>query len=52
MRIVIQFTSQEEFKALDIVLRHSPGMILPDRRYVASVEAAKSLPKAGCSSRS
>ena len=47
MRIVIQFTSQEELKALDILLRHSPGMILPDRRYVVSVEAAKALRDAG-----
>jgi hypothetical protein len=47
MRIIIQFSPQEELKALDILLRHSPGMILPDRRYVVSVEAAKALRDAG-----
>jgi hypothetical protein len=47
MRIVIQFSPQEELKALDILLRHSPGVILPDRRYVVSIEAAKALRDAG-----
>jgi hypothetical protein len=47
MRVVIQFTPQEELKALDVLLRHSPGMILPDRRYVVSVEATKALRDAG-----
>jgi hypothetical protein len=47
MRTVIQFVPREELKALDILLRHSPGMILPDRRYVVSVEAAEALRRSG-----
>jgi hypothetical protein len=47
VRVVIQFSAQEELKALDILLRHSPAMILPERRYVVNVEAAKALREAG-----
>jgi hypothetical protein len=34
MSIVLQFTAEEEAKALPILLRHSPGTILPNRTYV------------------
>ncbi len=47
MTVVIQFSSREELKALPILLRHSPGRILPDRRYVVSAEAAQALRAAG-----
>ena len=34
MNLVLKFTAEEETKALPILLRHSPGTILPDRTYV------------------
>ncbi|MEX2306743.1 MAG: hypothetical protein WD738_04085 [Pirellulales bacterium] len=34
MSIVLQFTPEEEAKALPILLRHSPGTILSNRTYV------------------
>jgi hypothetical protein len=47
MKVIIQFTSREETRALPILLRHSPGMVLPSRRYVISEEAARALREAG-----
>jgi hypothetical protein len=46
---VVRFSEQEELRALPILLRHSPGMILPDRTYVLSEEAASALRDAGIS---
>jgi hypothetical protein len=43
MKIVIQMSKREEAKALPILLRHSPGMVLTDRKYVISENAAKTL---------
>jgi hypothetical protein len=39
MKVIVQLTRQEEAKALPILLRHSPGMILPERTYILSEEA-------------
>jgi hypothetical protein len=47
MRIVIQFTVSEELKALPILLRHSQGMVLPDRVYVVDSEAVRLLHEGG-----
>jgi hypothetical protein len=47
VKVVIQLTEREETKALPILLRHSPGMILADRTYVLSVETVRALRKAG-----
>ena len=47
MNIVLQFTAEEEAKALPILLRHSPGSILPNRTYVVDVSAAQALRDAG-----
>jgi hypothetical protein len=47
MKVVIQFSAREEERALPILLRHSPGTILPDRVYVISEEAARALREAG-----
>ena len=47
MRVLIQYSSREELKALPILLRHSPGRILLDRRYVVSAGAVQALRKAG-----
>jgi hypothetical protein len=47
MKIAIQFSAREEQKALPILLRHSPGMILQGGIYVVSAEAAQALRRAG-----
>lgn len=47
MKIIVRFSAKEELKALPILLRHSPGMVLPDRTYVISAEAARTLRDAG-----
>ena len=47
MKIIIQLSSEEEGKALPILLRHSPGMILPGRTYVLGEDAVGSLRNAG-----
>ncbi len=47
MKVIIRFTGREEAKALPILLRHSPGIVLPKRTYVISEEAAQALRAAG-----
>jgi hypothetical protein len=47
MKVIIQLTKEEEAAALPILLRHSPGMILPERTYVVSDDVLKALRKAG-----
>jgi hypothetical protein len=47
MNIVVQFTMDEEAKAIPILYRHSPGTILPNRTYVIDVSAAEALRNAG-----
>jgi hypothetical protein len=39
MEQVIQFSQREEAKALPILLRHSPGAVLPNRIYVLNSQA-------------
>jgi hypothetical protein len=46
MQIVIRFSKSEEAKALPILLRHSPGVVLPDRTYVLGAPAVESLRQA------
>jgi hypothetical protein len=47
MKTIIQLSEAEEAKALPILLRHSPGTVLPNRIYIVSAEAAKKLCEAG-----
>jgi len=47
VKVIIQFTRQEEAKALPILLRHFPGMILPDRTYVLEENVVGRLHSAG-----
>ncbi len=47
MKVVIQMSDREEARALPILLRHSLGMVLPNRTYIISEEATKSLRNAG-----
>lgn len=46
MKVVIQFSRTEELKALAIIYRHSPAVVLPNRTYVLSEEAVAALQKA------
>ena len=47
MKVAIHLTRDEEARALPILLRHSPGMILPQGTYVLAEDALKALRKAG-----
>ena len=47
MKVMVRFSAREELEALPILLRHSPGMGLPDRTYVISAEAVRALRDAG-----
>ena len=47
MKVIIHLTAAEEAKALPILLRHSPGMILPNRTYVLAEDALIALRSAG-----
>jgi hypothetical protein len=51
VNIAVQFSAEEELKALGILLRHSPGTILSDRTYIIDVSAAQALRDAGISFR-
>jgi hypothetical protein len=47
MKTIIQLSEAEAAKALPILLRHSPGTILPNRIYMVREELAKTLRDAG-----
>jgi hypothetical protein len=47
MKTILQMSEVDEAKALPILLRHSPGAVLPNRTYVVSEQAAKKLREAG-----
>jgi hypothetical protein len=47
MKVVIQLSAREEIKALPILLRHSPGMVMPERTYVLNEQAVDALHQAG-----
>jgi hypothetical protein len=49
VQCAVRFTEQEELLALGVLLRHSPGEILPDRTYVISEKAVRALREAGIS---
>jgi hypothetical protein len=51
MDIVVQFTEREEARVLPILLRQSPGVVLPDRTYVLSETALQAVRTAGISFR-
>ena len=46
MKVIIQLSKEEEAKALPILLRHSPGIILRHGTYVLSEEALRALRRA------
>ena len=43
MKVIIRLTNEDELKALPILLRHSPGMVLPNRTYVLNADAVAKL---------
>ncbi len=43
MKVAIQMSEEEELKALPILLRHSPGMILRNGTYLVAADAAREL---------
>ena len=43
MKVIIRMTKKEELKALPLLLRHAPGMMLRNRMYVLSEEAVSLL---------
>jgi hypothetical protein len=47
MPVIIRLTSREALRALPILLRHSPGAVLPERTYVLRPEAVEALREAG-----
>ena len=47
MKVVIQMSAREEIKALPILLRHSPSMVMPERTYIRSEQAVNALHQAG-----
>lgn len=51
MNVVVQFTEDEEAKAIPILFRHSPGTILSNRIYVIDCSAVQALRDAGVSYR-
>jgi hypothetical protein len=46
-KLTIRFSKSDEAKALPVLLRHSPGMVLRDRTYVLNSEAVSALRDAG-----
>jgi hypothetical protein len=49
MNVAIRLSRRAELKALPILYRHSPGMMLPGRIYIVRAEAARALRQAGVS---
>lgn len=47
MKVVIQLTHADEAQALPILLRHSPGTVLPNRTYVIDESAVTALREQG-----
>jgi hypothetical protein len=47
MKVIVHLTKEEEAKALPILLRHSPGMVLSHRTYVLAEDALRALREAG-----
>jgi hypothetical protein len=47
MKIVIQVSPRDSAKAWSLLVRHSPGVALPDRMFVVSDEAVRALREAG-----
>lgn len=47
MKVVIQVSADDDAKAWALMVRHSPGVALPNRTFVVSEEAVAALREAG-----
>ncbi len=47
MKVAIQMSEEEELKALPVLLRHSPGMMLRNGTYLVAEDAARALRREG-----
>ena len=47
MKVAIRMSEEEELKALPILLRHSPGMMLRSGTYVITADATRRLRQEG-----
>jgi hypothetical protein len=47
MKVVVQISPRDSAKAWSLLVRHSPGVALPDRVFVVSEEAVRALREAG-----
>ena len=47
MKVVIQVEAKDNAKAWGVLVRHSPGIALPNRTFIISEEAVQALREAG-----
>ncbi len=47
MKVVIQVAPRDSARAWSLLVRHSPGVALPDRTFVVSEEAVRALQEEG-----
>lgn len=47
MKVVIQVSAKDSARAWSLLVRHSSGTALPDRKFVVSAEAVRALRKEG-----
>ncbi len=47
MKVIVQISAADDAKAWAILLRHSPGVALPNRTFVLSPESVQALAAAG-----
>ena len=47
MKVIVHLTKEDEAKALPILLRHSPGIVLRNCTYILSDDALRALRQAG-----
>ena len=47
MKIIVRIAAQDDGKAWDLLQRHSVGVALPNRTFIVSNEAKRTLSEAG-----
>ena len=47
MKVIVRFSERQGLRGVPILLRHSPGMVLPNRTYVLQQKAVQALRTAG-----
>ena len=43
MKVIVRFSERQGLRGVPILLRHSPGMVLPNRTYVLQQKAVQAL---------